>query len=187
MVSEASHFLLLLSDSALPLGSFAFSSGLESYIANIRPQRMDLTGVQRFVILSLASTSSAAIPYVLAAWQEPQRLERLDNDLDASTLCQVARRASVAQGRALLGVWERSLANNMDRNPETEEAAQALESFSLSCGELFAEPRPFRYGQRLTSFYSSTRNLSFPRPSAPPSSVPTKPKPFSHLDGYKKS
>ncbi|RMX71589.1 hypothetical protein D0869_15481 [Hortaea werneckii] len=132
MVSEASHSLLLLSDSALPLGSFAFSSGLESYIANIRPQRMDLTGVQRFVILSLASTSSTAIPYVLAAWQEPQRLEKLDNDLDASTLCQVARRASVAQGRALLGVWERSLANNMDRNPETEEAAQALESFSLT-------------------------------------------------------
>ena len=29
------HFLLLLSDSALPLGSFAFSSGLESYQAHL--------------------------------------------------------------------------------------------------------------------------------------------------------
>jgi len=33
----------------------------------------------------------------------------LDNDLDASTPCTVARRSSVAQGRALLSVWERAL------------------------------------------------------------------------------
>ena len=35
-------------------------------------------------------------------------LETIDNDLDASTPCVVAQRASLAQGRALLGVWERS-------------------------------------------------------------------------------
>ena len=38
-----------------------------------------------------------------------QKISRtLDNDFDASTPCTVARRASIAQGRALLTVWERS-------------------------------------------------------------------------------
>ena len=69
--------------------------------------------LQRFIFLSLESTSSAAIPYVLAAYREPQALLRLDNDLDASTLCHVARRASVAQDRALMGVWDRSFATNV--------------------------------------------------------------------------
>lgn len=45
---------------------------------------------------------------MLAAYRSPADLETLDNDLDASTPCTVARRASVAQGRALLGVWEKS-------------------------------------------------------------------------------
>jgi urease accessory protein len=35
-------------------------------------------------------------------------LEIIDNDLDASTPCIVAQRASLAQGQALLGVWERA-------------------------------------------------------------------------------
>jgi urease accessory protein len=33
----------------------------------------------------------------------------LDNDFDASTPCTVARRASIAQGKALVAVWERAL------------------------------------------------------------------------------
>ncbi|KAI9786854.1 MAG: hypothetical protein M1839_005085 [Geoglossum umbratile] len=98
------HALLLLSDSALPLGSFAFSSGLESYLAHsAKPPNLS-----RFVQLSLASVVSAALPYVLAAHRRPALLPRLDNDHDASLACAVARRASVAQGRALLGVWERA-------------------------------------------------------------------------------
>src|SRR4051812_40700805 len=34
LVASSLHTLLLLADSALPLGSFAFSSGLESYLAH---------------------------------------------------------------------------------------------------------------------------------------------------------
>ncbi|PWY82983.1 hypothetical protein BO70DRAFT_361912 [Aspergillus heteromorphus CBS 117.55] len=52
--------------------------------------------------------ASTSIPYVLAGYRHPNDLETLDNDLDASTPCIVAQRASVAQGRALLGVWERA-------------------------------------------------------------------------------
>jgi urease accessory protein len=51
---------------------------------------------------------SISLPYVLAAYRDPTELETLDNDLDASTPCPVAQRASIAQGRALLGVWERA-------------------------------------------------------------------------------
>lgn len=45
---------------------------------------------------------------MLAGYRTPQAIETLDNDFDASTPCTVARRASIAQGRALLAVWDRS-------------------------------------------------------------------------------
>ncbi|MCJ1433805.1 hypothetical protein MMC27_003170 [Xylographa pallens] len=106
------HALLLLSDSALPLGSFAFSSGLESYLAHQKPIAKDTTATacfNRFLHLSLSSLAGSVLPYVLCSYRNPATLFRLDNDLDASTLCTVARRASIAQGRALLSVWERAL------------------------------------------------------------------------------
>jgi urease accessory protein len=106
------HTLLLLADSALPLGSFAFSSGLESFLAHRRlagsPRAPPLDLFRAFVDLSLQSVASTALPYVAAAHRCPRRLAELDNDFDASTPCTVARRASIAQGRALVTVWERS-------------------------------------------------------------------------------
>ena len=147
--------LLLLSDSALPLGSFAFSSGLESYLAHHRPRPSTKTDPAKprafranstlpanaslappqdpnptsdlkpqpkadalhFLSLSLCSLASTTIPYLISAYRHPEKLEELDNDLDASTACTVARRASVAQGRALLGVWERSLRPSRPPDP----------------------------------------------------------------------
>jgi urease accessory protein len=110
--STSLHTLLLLADSALPLGSFAFSSGLESFLAHKKlignegkPQQVLF---KAFLDLTLQSLASTALPYVLEAYRNPHRLDDLDNDFDASTPCTVARRASVAQGKALLNVWERS-------------------------------------------------------------------------------
>ncbi|MCJ1373605.1 hypothetical protein MMC20_004833 [Loxospora ochrophaea] len=104
------HPLLLLSDSALPLGSFAFSSGLESYLAHTRPQpgTTPLTRLQHFLSLSLASLASTSLPYLLSAHRSPSTLPILNDTFEASTPCTVARRASVAQGRALLTVWTKS-------------------------------------------------------------------------------
>ncbi|KAJ5566859.1 Urease accessory protein UreF [Penicillium sp. DV-2018c] len=103
------HALLLLSDSALPLGSFAYSSGLESYLAHNKPSRTSpITSFHRFLKLSIASIASTSLPYVLAGYRNPDTLDTLDNDIDASTPCIVAARASIAQGRALIGVWERA-------------------------------------------------------------------------------
>ncbi|KAL7945540.1 hypothetical protein V8C42DRAFT_323446 [Trichoderma barbatum] len=101
--SSSTHFLLLLSDSALPIGSFAFSSGLESFAAH--NSRASFT---TFLPLSLSSFASTTLPFVLAAHREPSSLASLDDQLDAAVVCTVGRRASVAQGRALLSIWERS-------------------------------------------------------------------------------
>lgn len=117
LAASSLHTLLLLADSALPLGSFAFSSGLESYLAhgkekalaNIsKPVPTQYVLLQTFLDLSLQSLAGTALPYVLATYRDPTQLEELDNNFDASTPCTVARRASVAQGRALLSVWDRS-------------------------------------------------------------------------------
>ncbi|KAK4157221.1 putative urease accessory protein UreF-like protein [Chaetomidium leptoderma] len=115
--SPSTHFLLLLSDSALPLGSFAFSSGLESYLAHqksavFRQQPAAASSFAAFLPLSISSYAATTLPFVLAAHRDPSlaRLAALDDLLDASIVCTVGRRASVAQGRALLSIWERSFA-----------------------------------------------------------------------------
>jgi urease accessory protein len=110
------HFLSLLSDSALPLGSFAFSSGLESYLAHSRlrssssfhPAEVFAT----FFPLSLSAHASTTLPFVLAAYRGSASLPTLDDALDAAVVCTVARRASALQGRALLALWEKSFASS---------------------------------------------------------------------------
>jgi len=124
-MSTSLHALLLLSDSALPLGSFAFSSGLESHLAHTKlrqpqssphlPPRTSITNTPLptflvFLHQILQNTSRLALPYLLTAYADPAKLEALDDTLDAATPCTVARRASTVQGRALLTLWERSLA-----------------------------------------------------------------------------
>jgi urease accessory protein len=133
------HPLLLICDTALPLGSFAYSSGLESFIAHNKSsstQNTQSASFQRFLKLSIASVSSTSLPYLLEAYRFPAELERLDNDFDASTPCTVARRASVAQGRALLNVWEKSFRMAYSRRTHTIDssatsaAVAAIEDFS---------------------------------------------------------
>ena len=121
----ASHNLLLLSDSALPLGSFAFSSGLESYLAHRPPK--PIPSIYQFLSLTLASIASTTLPYLFAAHKDPSLLPSLDDTLDACTLCPVARRASIAQGRALLTLWERALRSTVST---ALPASLALASFA---------------------------------------------------------
>ncbi|KAL2163093.1 hypothetical protein VTH06DRAFT_6929 [Thermothelomyces fergusii] len=111
-LNTPTHFLLLLSDSALPLGSFAFSSGLESYLAHQKLTFRQPASFASFLPLSVSSFASANLPFALAAHRDPSfpNLAALDNALDAAVVCTVGRRASVAQGRALLSIWERAFA-----------------------------------------------------------------------------
>ncbi|KAI1809457.1 UreF-domain-containing protein [Poronia punctata] len=117
---SSQHYLLLLSDSALPLGSFAFSSGLESYLAHGRSSNHSSTTTtsnhykptfSSFLPLSLSSYASTSLPFTLAAHRDPSALSDLDDVLDASIICTVGRRASIAQGRALLSIWEKSFSH----------------------------------------------------------------------------
>jgi urease accessory protein len=78
--------------------------------------------------------ASTSLPYLLAAYRQPDTLETIDNDLDASTLCVVAQRASLAQGQALLGVWQRAFraayASHAAGSDEARTAIEALGKFS---------------------------------------------------------
>ncbi|KAM0434119.1 hypothetical protein ACHAPT_004064 [Fusarium lateritium] len=121
-LAPSTHFLLLLSDSALPLGSFAFSSGLESYLAHAPRGGASFAS---FLPSSLSSFAATTLPFVLAGHRNPDALPELDDQLDAAIICTVGRRASVAQGRALLGIWERSF-----RASRPDADAHALREFA---------------------------------------------------------
>jgi urease accessory protein UreF len=108
-VQDEDHLLLLLSDSALPIGSFAFSSGLESFIqhlpaSNTSPQDTIL----HFLRESLRSLAYTTLPFVNAAHSNPAEAVSLDDLFDATITCPVSRRASLAQGKAVLTIWEKA-------------------------------------------------------------------------------
>jgi urease accessory protein len=124
--TSSHHFLLLLADSALPLGSFAFSSGLESYLAHTRPT----SSFPAFLDFSLSSYASTTLPFVLAANRHPNDLLELDDTLDAAIMCTVGRRASVAQGRALLSVWDRSFSSALPAGASVD-AVKLLKEFNI--------------------------------------------------------
>ncbi|KAH9241553.1 hypothetical protein K456DRAFT_1821761 [Colletotrichum gloeosporioides 23] len=111
-LTTSNHYHLLLSDSALPLGSFAFSSGLESYLAHTRGR----SSFNIFLPESISAYASTTLPFVLAAHRDPSAVAELDDFLDAAIICTVGRRASIAQGRALLSIWERSFASSLPRD-----------------------------------------------------------------------
>ncbi|GAB7342554.1 hypothetical protein MBLNU457_g0732t1 [Dothideomycetes sp. NU457] len=146
-MSTSLHALLLLSDSALPLGSFAFSNGLESHLAHTKHRqhqhhhsstsshmpRTSITSTPlplflQFLHQTLQNTTFLLLPYLLSAYTTPSSLKTLDDTLDASTPCTVARRASTVQGRALLTLWERSLSLSCPASAATT----ALSEFSAS-------------------------------------------------------
>ncbi|KAL8941478.1 MAG: hypothetical protein Q9216_002206 [Gyalolechia sp. 2 TL-2023] len=135
ITSPSSHALLLLSDSALPLGSFAFSSGLESYLAH-HPSSYPAP-IQPFLSLALQTLATTTLPYLLAAYRDPSQLQDLDDILDACMLCHVAKRASAAQGRALLTVWDRAFRGTVD---PASAAARALADISLAAKKLSLGP-----------------------------------------------
>ncbi|PHH55967.1 putative urease accessory protein UreF [Ceratocystis fimbriata CBS 114723] len=78
------------------------NSGLESYVAHTRGT------FNSFLPLSIDSFAATTLPYALAAFRKPADVAVIDDAFDAALVCTVGRRASTAQGRALLAVWEKS-------------------------------------------------------------------------------
>ncbi|KAI1804839.1 hypothetical protein F4811DRAFT_261296 [Daldinia bambusicola] len=171
------HYLLLLSDSALPLGSFAFSSGLESYLAHTRRQQQQqqrgpsyssfsssssgpgprpASPFSSFLPLSISSYASTTLPFALAAHRDPDpdTVAQLDDALDAAIICAVGRRASAQQGRALLAIWEKSMAAAADPG-----------------GRLRAFGEVLRGGSSATAAISGKGNEEWNEPLPPPASA----------------
>jgi urease accessory protein len=145
------HSLLLLSDSALPLGSFAFSSGLESFLGHHKYSNstIKVQAFDSFLENSIANVASTALPYVLAGYQNASELESLDNDFDASTPCTVARRASITQGRALLTIWEKALSISTAQDAQSQNAARRINEFAA----LMKASKPDAFGLNLNAHF----------------------------------
>jgi urease accessory protein len=94
-----------LIDSAFPTGGFAHSSGLEAAWQHGEVRgRAELLS---FVEANLDQLGHASLPFVLAAFDAPEKLGEIDSLCDAFTSNHVANRASRAQGRAFLTAVER--------------------------------------------------------------------------------
>ena len=118
-----SYLLLLLSDGNLPTGSFVSSSGLESYFkhgfpaitqANQTQIPANVEATLTFINQSLAAYARLALPFASDAHDIAvnasvsterdvlHHLQELDRRYESMTLNHVTRRASKAQGVALL-------------------------------------------------------------------------------------
>lgn len=118
------YVLLVLSDSNLPTGSFVASAGLESYVKHgFSSPPISPESTIDFVRDSLASYAKSALPFVSDAHHSVEKfaleddgnfsdvlriLIELDDLYQAMTLNHVARRASTAQGVALLTLYTKA-------------------------------------------------------------------------------
>ncbi|RVW92883.1 Urease accessory protein F [Vitis vinifera] len=93
-----------LLDSILPTGGFAHSCGLEAaFQAHMISGPEDL---QTYVLHVLENTGSLLLPFVYSANMSPnlETWHKLDRMLDATLTNEVGRKASIAQGSALMRV-----------------------------------------------------------------------------------
>jgi urease accessory protein len=110
LCGENDWLLWQLADSAFPTGGFAHSNGLEAAWQHGEVRgRSELIS---FLEASLLQAGRALLPFVTAAFDEPERLAGFDQLCDAFTINHVANRASRAQGKALLATTQRIFAMN---------------------------------------------------------------------------
>ncbi|MEV6344574.1 urease accessory UreF family protein [Actinoplanes sp. NPDC051851] len=122
--------LLLLADGRLPSGGHAHSSGLEAQV--VAGRVADVGDLDRFLRGKLATTGLVAAAFAAAACaakaSAADRWAELDAGLDARTPSPALRKASRAQGRALLragrAMWP--ISGNIGREPHQPIALGAL-------------------------------------------------------------
>ncbi|KXN92309.1 hypothetical protein AN958_08540 [Leucoagaricus sp. SymC.cos] len=152
MDDDKTYILLLLADSNLPTGSFVASAGLESYVAHGFLQKN--SNIVHFVRDSLATYAHTALAFVSDAHKTVSayasdmeedvdrtldKLVSLDDLYEAMTLNHVARRASKAQGIALLTLYSKgfsrpvSLSQNIEQDIRTKEnrMSRLLDKYKL--------------------------------------------------------
>ncbi len=94
-----------LADSAFPTGGFAHSGGLEA--AWQHGELRGATELKTFVEASLDQFGHGALPFMLGAFDDVEKLRELDCLCESFTTNHVANRASRLQGQALLASAER--------------------------------------------------------------------------------
>jgi urease accessory protein len=94
-----------LVDSAFPAGGFAHSYGLE---AAWQQGEVNAASLPAFVRDTIAQAGHGGLPFVLAAFDDPDSLALFDARCDAFLRNPVANRASRVQGRAWAGTVARS-------------------------------------------------------------------------------
>jgi urease accessory protein len=113
--------LLVLADGRLPSGGHAHSGGLEAAVAAGRVR--DVAGLGGFLRGRLATAGLVAAAFAAAACARPGEWPELDAGLDARTPSPALRKASRAQGRALLRagrtMWPTA---TLDRGPHHQVA-----------------------------------------------------------------
>jgi urease accessory protein len=92
-------------DSAFPTGAFAHSWGLESAWQHGEIDGPD--ALHRFLDASVQQTARASVPLMNAVYDDPGRLEAIDELNDVFLVNAVANRASRVQGRALAATAQR--------------------------------------------------------------------------------
>ena len=92
--------LLVLADGRLPSGGHAHSGGLEAQVSAGRVR--DVDAVADFLRGKLATSGLVAAVFAAAACARPSEWADLDQGLDSRTPSPALRKASRAQGRALL-------------------------------------------------------------------------------------
>lgn len=94
-----------LADSAFPAGGFAHSFGLE---AACQQGEVDAASLPAFVRDAIVQAGYSGLPFVHAAFDDPQSVGFVDERCHAYLRNPVASRASRIQGRAWLGTVARS-------------------------------------------------------------------------------
>ena len=108
--------LLLLADGRLPAGTHAHSGGIEAAVS----MRLvhDLATLESFLRGRLATAGLVAAAFAGAVSHRPADVAALDAELDARTPSPALRKASRAQGRALLragrAMWSTPTLSGMD-------------------------------------------------------------------------
>jgi urease accessory protein len=113
-----------LVDSGFPAGAFAHSFGLE---AAHQQGEVDAASLAGFVRDAIAQAGHGALPFVLAAFDDPRRLDLVDERCDAFVRNPVANRASRVQGRAWVGAVRRAF-------PDVEVRVAGFRHFAPSFG-----------------------------------------------------
>ncbi|KAJ7490289.1 UreF-domain-containing protein [Mycena galericulata] len=132
---DETNLILLLSDSNLPTGSFVASSGLESFLKHgfgtpplgQPTANLKMDTIATFIRDSLSTYAPSALPFVSDSHDVVHRLRCGETDIDSGgtlsvlkelddlyecmTLNHVARRASKAQGVALLSLYAKGFSH----------------------------------------------------------------------------